>query len=286
MSELHKPLCWTGARPSITPEYRYHRPARALSWIGVVLLLTCQMGAQQTATESQVKAAYLYNFAKISQWPAQVLPDGNSPLVIGVLGGSEEFVNVLRATLAGRTVGSHAIEIRHLRSPEELKFCHLVFFRASERNTPGAIAAVSKASVLLVGEDKNFLSQGGMINLTMTNGRVSFEVDPESLERANIHYGASFLAQAANASALPSAGNSRSVKIRVPPDYPEVARQLNLKGTVQLQALVRADGTVKEIRVVGGHPLLAEAALQAVKQWRYEAGSKETTEVVRINFGE
>jgi len=244
------------------------------------------MGAQQTATESQVKAAYLYNFAKISQWPAQVLPDGNSPLVIGVLGGSEEFVNVLRATLAGRTVGSHAIEIRHLRSPEELKFCHLVFFRASERNTPGAIAAVSKASVLLVGEDKNFLSQGGMINLTMTNGRVSFEVDPESLERANIHYGASFLAQAANASALPSAGNSRSVKIRVPADYPEVARQLNLKGTVQLQALVRADGTVKEIRVVGGHPLLAEAALQAVKQWRYEAGSKETTEVVRINFGE
>jgi outer membrane biosynthesis protein TonB len=51
-----------------------------------------------------------------------------------------------------------------------------------------------------------------------------------------------------------------------------------------LEALVRADGSVKEVQVVGEHPMLAEAAVQAVMHWRYEAAPKETMEVVRLNF--
>jgi len=60
---------------------------------------------------------------------------------------------------------------------------------------------------------------------------------------------------------------------------------MNLRGTVRLEALVRADGSVKEVHVVGGHPILAEAAVRAVMQWRYEAAPKESTEVVKVNFG-
>lgn len=65
-----------------------------------------------------------------------------------------------------------------------------------------------------------------------------------------------------------------------------VARQMNLKRAVQLQAVVRADGSVKEVHVVGGHPLLAESAARALMQWRYEPASKETLEMVRISFGQ
>lgn len=60
---------------------------------------------------------------------------------------------------------------------------------------------------------------------------------------------------------------------------------MNLVGSVQLQASVRPDGTVKEIKVLGGHPVLVEAAVTALKQWRYEPGPKETVETIRISFG-
>ena len=80
--------------------------------------------------------------------------------------------------------------------------------------------------------------------------------------------------------------SSRSLKSSRPPEYPAVARQMNLRGTVRLEALVRADGSVKEVHVVGGHPMLAEAAVQTVMQWRYEVAPKESMEVVKLNFGQ
>jgi hypothetical protein len=54
---------------------------------------------------------------------------------------------------------------------------------------------------------------------------------------------------------------------------------------VQLQAVVRADGTVKQVRVIGGHPVLAETAAAALMRWRYEVGPHETTESVKIRYG-
>ena len=61
---------------------------------------------------------------------------------------------------------------------------------------------------------------------------------------------------------------------------------MNLTGTVQLQAVVRADDTVKEVKVIGGHPLLADALSQAVRKWKYEPSNKESVEVVKFNFGQ
>lgn len=76
----------------------------------------------------------------------------------------------------------------------------------------------------------------------------------------------------------------RPVKSRVPPIYPEIAMSMGLSGTVQLQAVVRPDGTVKEVHVIGGHPMLATAAEKAVMKWRYEPTTKETVENVKITF--
>jgi outer membrane biosynthesis protein TonB len=59
---------------------------------------------------------------------------------------------------------------------------------------------------------------------------------------------------------------------------------MKLTGAVQLEAIVRPDGTVKKVRVVGGHPVLAQVAAAAVMKWRYERGSKETTETLRVSF--
>jgi TonB family protein len=74
-------------------------------------------------------------------------------------------------------------------------------------------------------------------------------------------------------------------KISMPaPSYPHLARQLNLSGVVKIKAVVSADGEVKETEVVGGHPLLADSALNALKHWRYAPAKTETTVVVEFRF--
>ncbi len=251
------------------------------------------VGQGQNASEYQVKAAYLYNFAKLVEWPRQALPDGPSPLVIGVAGGDEEFVDVLRATVAGKIIGTHLLVVKPASSEKDMESCHIVFFRASERkHTQTAIAGLAQASVLLVGEDESFLRQGGMINLVMENGKIRFEVNPDALDRSEIRFSSKILALARaeygssrTTASNPQAVGARQIKRSVSPEYPEIAGRMNLKGTVQVEALVRPDGTVKEVRVLGGHPLLADALARAVMRWKYEPATRETVEVVKFSFG-
>ena len=76
----------------------------------------------------------------------------------------------------------------------------------------------------------------------------------------------------------------RRAKSKVQPAYPELARKMNITGTVKLQVVVAPNGTVKEAKVVGGHPVLANAALDAVKKWRFEPAPGESTGVVDFKF--
>lgn len=77
--------------------------------------------------------------------------------------------------------------------------------------------------------------------------------------------------------------SSRKIKSKVSPQYPELARKMNVSGSVRLELIVAANGQVKSVKPLGGHPLLIDAAESAVKQWKYEPGP-EATEVVEIRF--
>ncbi len=85
-------------------------------------------------------------------------------------------------------------------------------------------------------------------------------------------------------SALAFADAHREVRNKVQPTYPEVAKQMHLQGTVRLQLTVAPNGSVRRAEVLGGNPVLANSAIQAVEQWRYEPATSETTEQVEIHF--
>jgi protein TonB len=76
----------------------------------------------------------------------------------------------------------------------------------------------------------------------------------------------------------------RRAKNKVQPTYPALARKMNLAGTVKIQVVVAPNGTVKDARVVGGHPVLATAALDAAKKWRFEPASGESSGVIDFKF--
>ena len=76
----------------------------------------------------------------------------------------------------------------------------------------------------------------------------------------------------------------RKVSHRVVPEYPTLAKQMNITGKVKIEVTVAPDGHVKATRSVGGSPLLLDAATRAVKNWKFEVGPKETTEIVEFDF--
>jgi TonB family protein len=78
--------------------------------------------------------------------------------------------------------------------------------------------------------------------------------------------------------------NKRRITYRVEPQYPALARTMDLHGTVRVEVLVSSNGSAKTTTVKGGHPLLARAALGAVREWKWEAAAKESTEVIDLRF--
>lgn len=77
---------------------------------------------------------------------------------------------------------------------------------------------------------------------------------------------------------------SRKVKNKVAPVYPDLARRMSISGVVKVQITVDKTGNVKSSKLVGGHPILAQAALDAVRKWRFESAGDETTGLVEFHF--
>jgi TonB family protein len=77
---------------------------------------------------------------------------------------------------------------------------------------------------------------------------------------------------------------TRKPKSKVQPLYPDLAKRMSITGTVKIQVVVAPNGTIKSTKVVGGHPVLANAAIDALKKWRFEPASDETSGVVEFKF--
>ena len=81
-----------------------------------------------------------------------------------------------------------------------------------------------------------------------------------------------------------SSSSERKISVRVAPAYPELARKMHIHGVVRIEAVVRPNGTVKSTRILGGNPVLVEAAQDAVRKWKFEPAQSETTEIVQLAF--
>jgi TonB family protein len=76
----------------------------------------------------------------------------------------------------------------------------------------------------------------------------------------------------------------RKMLNKVVPMYPSLAQKMGISGSVKIEAVVAANGTVKSAEILGGHPVLAQAGVDAVRQCKWETSPRETHEVVVLNF--
>jgi hypothetical protein len=132
--------------------------------------------AQTVADEYQVKAAYLLNFARFVEWPADVLST-SSPITIVVI-GDDSFGGALEEVLRGKSANGHPIHLRHQRWNDVLTQCQIVFISASEEpHLPEILRYLGLASVLTVSDIDRFSLRGGVVEFRMVGNRVRFDIN-------------------------------------------------------------------------------------------------------------
>lgn len=151
----------------------------------VVFVLPGGVEGQET-NEYGVKAAFLYNFAKFVEWPGNVSPDPNAPMVIGIL-GKDPFGAEIDRAIEGKSVNGRRLVIKRFSTLGAYEYCHILFVSSSEKNNLARIlAAVAKSSVLTVSETDRFAQLGGIINFITTDNRIRFEINQAAAARAGL----------------------------------------------------------------------------------------------------
>jgi hypothetical protein len=176
------------------------RARSLLPWVAGTLLIGALAVQAETdsSLESQVKAAFLYNFAKFVTWPTNTFSNAASPFVIGML-AEEPMTQTVEKTVAGKTVGNRIIEVRQITDVTHIEPCQILFIAQSKMSFfPRRFFALGNSRVLLVGESPDFLMVGGTINFTNDEGQMRFEVSTSSAEHAGLRISSKLLRLATN----------------------------------------------------------------------------------------
>jgi len=148
------------------------------------LLLSSGSLAYAEPTEYEVKAAFIYNFAKFVDWPPKLGGDAH-PLRLCVL-GKNPFGSALEE-IKGKAVKERKLEVALLDLAASARECDLLFISASAEKHLERIVALSRgAEVVTIGDTEGFAQQGVMINFYSENGKVRFEINLDTVRRGGL----------------------------------------------------------------------------------------------------
>jgi len=141
---------------------------------------------QDTPTEAELKAFFLLNFTRFTEWPDSVFAGSPDEFRVGVL-GSESALEPIQRKLAGKSVGKRSLKFVRAATPGELKSCALVFVSDAERaQIPALLAEFKGRPILTVGESEGFAESGGILNFYIEDNKVKYEINPDALVRAQL----------------------------------------------------------------------------------------------------
>jgi hypothetical protein len=166
-------------------QQRFALAAAAVLSICIVLVDAPPSTSQDPAGEYQVKAAFLYNFAKFIEWPSRAFSRPDDPFTFCLLG--DPFEGALERTIQGETLSGRQLAVRRMMPGENVRGCHIIYAGPSEaRRSAEIINAAGSAPILVVGEAQDFINAGGMIRFTESGHRIRFEINPDAAERASL----------------------------------------------------------------------------------------------------
>jgi hypothetical protein len=169
------------------------RPCRIFQLAAVVVAIAWALSSvpilyaqRSNPSEYEVKAAYLYKLGKFVEWPDNLTPSADTSFPICVL-GQDPFGTTFDTTIAGENISGKKVVIKRISKPHDAVSCRILFISSSEENRLKEIlSALSKTTVLTVGDMPRFTERGGMVQFVVDSNRVRFEVNLTSAERAGL----------------------------------------------------------------------------------------------------
>ena len=164
---------------------------------GLILAAPPLVRAQsEDNAQYRIKLAFLYNFTQFVQWPSDAFPQANTPFVVCVA-GQDPFDPDHEQDLRSRSIDKHPIVIKGVKRGANLRACHMVFVTAPESRQVASIVDSLKGSyVLTIGETKGFAERGGIINFTIEENKVHFEINLDAAKRTPLTISSKVLALA------------------------------------------------------------------------------------------
>jgi hypothetical protein len=167
------------------------------SWAaGLACALTAvapQAGASEGTSEYQVKAAFLFNFAKYVEWPESAFPEPADRIVLCIL-GENPFGALLEEIVKDKKVNGRGLAVREIKSVSATAGCHLVFIASSERlRFDEILGGLADRPVLTVSDAESVADRGFVLGLTLKENRVRFEVNLIAARRAGLKLGSQLL---------------------------------------------------------------------------------------------
>ncbi len=159
-------------------------------------LLAATALAQDGAGEYDIKAAFLFNFARFAEWPPSEFGSATQPLVIGIV-GEDPFDSQTLDTLAHKNVNGRPLEIRHFKDVRGIDACQILFVGSvKDKELAAILDGVKGKSILTVGESAAFLAAGGMIRFRLQDEKIRFEVNLLHVEIGSLKLSAKLLSVA------------------------------------------------------------------------------------------
>ena len=155
-------------------------------------LLGLVLRAGDTTLEYQVKAAFLYNFARFADWPPETMARGNS---IGIcVMGRDPFGNALEPTFRGKVINGRPFSVKRIPEGASFNECHILFLGSPDsQSSPALLRTAGHAGILTIGETPGFIEAGGMIEFVLVENKVRFKINPDTTQRAHIRLSAQLL---------------------------------------------------------------------------------------------
>jgi hypothetical protein len=146
--------------------------------------------------EYQVKAAFLFNFAKFVEWPSDAFQSETTPIALCVF-RHDPFSGALDEIIRGKTINNRAVLSRRINELSDLRSCQLVFISSVEdKHLSEVIASLTGTSALVVGEGEGFAERGGAIKLFQEDSKLRFAINVDSIQRARLTVSSKLLALA------------------------------------------------------------------------------------------
>jgi len=139
------------------------------------LLASMSAWSQPSSDEDHLKAAFLFHFAQLVEWPTGAFDNSESPLFLCTL-DDDAFYEELENTIQGKQIGSRTIRIRHIHIAQATRGCNLLFVsRKESKSLP--MATLRNLPVLTVGESDDFIGSGGMIRFRLGEDKIRFDIN-------------------------------------------------------------------------------------------------------------